>query len=131
MRLSPHFTLSEMTKTSHPELQDLPTNEQIAHLVYLCATVLEPLREKIGRPLVVNSGYRSKALNKAVGGVANSYHLEGLAADLRCSNVGDAHVLLAHLKTIPCVDLALLERAGNAVWVHVQTSYTPRRRIVH
>ena len=120
-----------MTKTSHPELQDLPTNEQIAHLVYLCATVLEPLREKIGRPLVVNSGYRSKALNKAVGGVANSYHLEGLAADLRCSNMGEAHVLLAHLKKISCVDLALLERAGNAVWVHVQTSYTPRRRIVH
>lgn len=130
MRLSPHFTLSEMTKTSHPELQDMPTNEQIGHLVYLCALVLEPLREKVGRPLVVNSGYRSKALNKKVGGVANSYHKEGLAADLRCKNVSEARVLLAHLKKIPDVDLAMLERAGNATWVHVQTSYTPRRRII-
>lgn len=130
MKLSPHFTLSELTKTSHPELQDTPTNEQIGHLVYLCALVLEPLREMIGRPLLINSGYRSKALNKKVGGVTHSYHLDGLAADLRCQNTAEARELLAHLKKIPTVDLAMLERAGNAVWVHVQTSYTPRRRIL-
>lgn len=130
MKLSPHFTLNEMTKTAYPALQDMPTNETIAHMVYLCALVLEPLRERLAKPVVINSGYRSTALNKRVGGVSNSYHLQGFAADLRCKSEADAKEILACLTNIPDVDLALLERKGNSVWVHVQTSYTPRRRIL-
>lgn len=117
-----------MTTTTHPELQDAPSVETIRNLVYLCAVVLEPLREKIKRPVIINSGYRSARLNKAVGGVSNSYHLRGLAADIRCENVGHARLVLACLREIPQVDLAMLETAST-IWVHVQTSFTPRHLI--
>lgn len=50
----------------------------------LAETVLQPLRDAVGRPLHVNSGYRCDALNRAVGGVATSQHVKGEAADIRC-----------------------------------------------
>lgn len=128
MNLTPHFTLSEMTATTYPELQDTPSPEAIASLVYLCAMVLEPLREKWGKPIHINSGYRSKSLNNRVGGVANSYHLKGLAADIRVQHENEAKQLLNVLKTLKHVDVALIERLRNSVWVHVQTSFTPRRK---
>ena len=54
------------------------------NLVSLVGEVLEPVRERLGRPIIVNSGYRCPIHNAAVGGVANSQHLRGEAADLHC-----------------------------------------------
>lgn len=130
MKLSPHFTLEELTRTSYARLQDEPSLQVVANLTYLCALVLEPFREKLGKPVAINSGYRSKAVNAAVGGVSDSYHLRGLAADIRCSGLSDGREKLALLKDIEKVDLAMLERKGRSVWVHVQTSHTPRRRVI-
>lgn len=129
MKLSPHFTLREMTATSYPQLQDKPSTQAVVNMVYLCACVLEPLRERAGHALLINSGYRSAKLNDRVGGVANSYHLRGLAADLRCLTEADAIELRAYCKDIPACDLALVERKGKAVWLHVQTTIErqPRR----
>ena len=128
MKLSPHFTLAEMTTTSHPELQDEPSVEIIINLVYLCAVVLEPLRKMLGYPVRINSGYRSARLNKAVGGVPNSYHLTGRAADIFCKNLVEARLNLTCLRDIPQVDLAMIEKKLG-FWVHVQTSDTPRHII--
>lgn len=129
MKLSPHFTLREMTATAYPSLQETPSVQAVVNMVYLCACLLEPLRAKAGRPLLINSGFRSAKLNKKVGGVANSYHLKGLAADIRCASEGDAKELLMYCKDIPACDLALLERKGKSVWLHVQTTIErqPRR----
>lgn len=69
MRLSKNFTLEELMATSHGKLQDMPTGEVILNLTFLCARVLQPLRDAIGRPVYINSGYRSKRLNARVGGV--------------------------------------------------------------
>lgn len=128
MKLSPHFTLQELTTTSHPDLQDEPSVEVIINLVYLCAVVLEPLRKMIGHPVRINSGYRSARLNKEVGGVPNSYHLTGRAADIFCKSLGDARLILVCLRDIPQVDLAMIEKK-RGFWVHVQTSDTPRHII--
>ena len=56
------------------------------NLMALVENVLEPAREKLGLPIIVNSGYRCERHNKAVGGVANSQHLRGEAADIRCAD---------------------------------------------
>lgn len=128
MKLSPHFTLAEMTTTSHPDLQDSPSVEVIINLVYLCAVILEPLRKMLGRPVRINSGYRSARLNKEVGGVPNSYHLTGRAADIFCKNLGEARLILTCLRDIPQVDLAMIEKKSG-FWVHVQTSDAPRHII--
>ena len=128
MKLSPHFQLFELTTTSHPELQDEPSVEVIINLVYLCAVVLEPLRKMLGRAVHINSGYRSARLNRAVGGVPNSYHLTGRAADIFCKNLGEARLILTCLRDIPQVDLAMIEKK-RGFWVHVQTSDAPRHII--
>lgn len=128
MKLSPHFTLQEMTATNHPALQDEPSVQVIINLVYLCAVVLEPLRKMLGHPVRINSGYRSVRLNKEVGGVPNSYHLTGRAADIFCKSLGDARLILVYLRDIPQVDLAMIEKK-RGFWVHVQTSENPRHII--
>ena len=110
--------------TSHGKLQDMPTGEVILNLTFLCARVLQPLRDAIGRPVYINSGYRSKRLNARVGGVPNSYHLRGLAADIHVDNDEHAKVLFDILKQNKYVDLVLKE----ARWLHVQTRTDGRQR---
>ena len=82
-KLSEHFTLGEMTKSSsHPEVYNIPSNEAIANLKRVCGW-LEVLRKRYGGPIIINSGYRSPQLNKKIGGVPTSNHLTGCAADIR------------------------------------------------
>ena len=129
-RLSKNFTLEELVATSHPRLQDTPTLAVIQNLQRLCVLVLQPLRDAIGRPVYINSGYRSKRLNKRVGGVPNSRHLQGKAADIHCDNLDYAKVIFDILKQNKYVDKAIIERrrpspnpsrkGGGSVWVHVQ-----------
>ena len=120
-RLSPNFTLAEMVATSHRKLQDTPTLDVIQNLQKLCVLVLQPLRDTVGAPVYINSGYRSKRLNAKVGGVPNSRHLLGKAADIHCDNLAYAKVIFDILKQNPNVGKVLIEAKGRSVWVHVQT----------
>ena len=79
--LSPHFTLSELTETSR-DLPNVPTAEDVERLRALCVAVLEPVRALLAVPLRVNSGYRSPAVNAAIGGAKTSQHMRGEAADV-------------------------------------------------
>ena len=81
MKLGRYFSLEEMTKTS-TGLKNKPNRQEVVNLTRLVALVLDPLRSDCG-PLRVTSGYRSTEVNKAVGGVATSYHRDGLAADIQ------------------------------------------------
>lgn len=86
MRLSSHFTLEEMTRSDYAASHNLPNqpgHDELVRLQFLALNVLEPLREAWGAPIIVNSGYRSEAVNRGVGGTANSQHLRGMAADIR------------------------------------------------
>ena len=120
LKLSQNFTLAELVATSHPRLQDTPTLAVIQNLQKLCVLVLQPLRDAIGRPVYINSGYRSKRLNARVGGVLNSRHLQGKAADIHCDNLEYAKVIFDILKQNPNVDKAIIEQKGRSTWVHVQ-----------
>lgn len=82
MRLSPNFTLEELTRSaSHPEIRNVPDMAQLRNLVLLCVRILQPLRDAIGRPVRITSGFRCPKLNKAVGGATTSRHLTGQAAE--------------------------------------------------
>ena len=130
MKLSRNFTLAEMVATSHRKLQDTPTLDVIQNLQKLCVHVLQPLRDAIGRPVYITSGYRSAKLNARVGGVKNSYHLRGLAADIHVDNEEHAKVIFEILKKNPYVGKVLKEptpnpslkgRGQKTRWIHVQT----------
>lgn len=80
-----YFTITELTKSATATKQGIdntPSAEVTANLTALVDKVLDPLREIYGKPIYVSSGYRCPKLNKAVGGVSNSQHLKGEAADL-------------------------------------------------
>ena len=96
-RLSPHFTLGEMCKTSAKTADgNIPSHVHIENLKRLCGW-LEMLRSEWNKrygegddPIVINSGYRSEAVNKAVGGAKGSNHLTGCAADIRVAGMEQA-----------------------------------------
>ena len=88
MSLSPHFTLGEFTKSSYPEVYNIPSHVAIENMKRVCGW-LEALRQAQG-PIVINSGYRSPQLNKRVEGVATSNHVTGCAVDIRCSGIEQA-----------------------------------------
>ena len=86
-QLSEHFTLEELTHTDHRELDNEPNESERANLVRL-AVFLEQVKELLGgKPIMVNSAFRSKAVNDAVGSKDTSQHRIGCAADIRVPGV--------------------------------------------
>ena len=80
-----HFTIEELYASATAKakgIDNTPNIQQMINLVYLAAYVLEPLRMAMDEPIKIGSGFRCQKLNKAVGGVYNSQHLKGQAADL-------------------------------------------------
>ena len=83
MNLTNNFTLEELTHTDHRELDNTPNSDEIANLIRL-ALVLEQVKYTLGgKPIMVNSAFRSKAVNDAVGSKDTSQHRRGCAADIR------------------------------------------------
>ena len=117
--LSEHFTLAELTVSQtalRKGIDNTPPPPVIAALTALCGNVLEPIRKHFG-PVVVSSGYRSPALNKAIGGSASSDHCHGRAADFTVPGALDIDVaqwVMRHLR----YDQLILEFPPQG-WVHV------------
>lgn len=138
-KLSPHFTVGEMLRSGtairlgiknvpeeHPE--DGLTNEEVVeNLRQLAVKVLEPLRQRVGR-VIVTSGYRCQALNRAVGGVATSQHLCGQAADIHVTGNEMCRKYARIIRQLTPFDQLILEPAGSLQkrWIHV--SYRPKGR---
>ena len=131
LRLSPHFTLGELCKTSAKTADgNIPSHVHIENLKRLCGW-LEMLRDEWNRrygegddPIIINSGYRSEAVNKAVGGVKGSNHLTGCAADIRVAGMEQAlryAVILLDIsdESREDFDELLLERSPRGTyWLH-------------
>ena len=83
MNLSRHFTLDELTFTDHREFDNTPNEKEMQNLVRL-ANFMEKVRDFLGHPIIVNSAFRSKAVNDAVGSKDTSQHRLGCAMDFRC-----------------------------------------------
>ena len=97
VRLSQHFKLSEfLNLRKYPE--NIPTMQAVANLTYGCHLLLEPAR-LIAGPIIINSGFRCESVNKAVGGVRNSQHLKGQAADVRTQDPARFKLLVDFLKS--------------------------------
>ena len=88
-KLSEYFSLGELTKTNVKGISNVPPHAAVLNLKNLCENWLEPLRQAQG-PIVINSGYRSEAVNKAIGGVKGSNHLTGCAVDIRVTGIEQA-----------------------------------------
>lgn len=97
MKLTENFNLEEFTRSNTAianGIDNIPNGQQVENLRILCARVLQPLRAAYNEPFFINSGFRCPELNKAVGGVPTSQHLEGKASDVR---VNEPRKLLASL----------------------------------
>ena len=134
MKLTKNFTLNEMCRSNTARLRGLPNvpnAEQIKNLQKLCENVLQPLRDYLGEAVVINSGFRSQAVNMAVGGAKNSQHVLGEAADIRCKDLAYAKRIYTWIMDNLEFDQLILERKGRAVWVHVSfTTSRPNRQMV-
>ena len=122
-----HFTIEELCRSDTARsrgIDNTPTEEVTRNLTELVDNVLDPLREWYGKPIRVNSGYRCPALNKAVGGVANSQHLTGQAADIDVNDRAENRRLMKHIEDNLDFDQLIWENGG--AWVHV--SYRPDGR---
>lgn len=113
MRISKHFTLEEMCHTSQP-FDNTPSVQQVINLCFGVNNILEPLRNLLEKPIIINSGFRSEKVNKAVGGVPKSQHLQGLAADIRVCPADIPRVFYI-LKTLKHCDQVL----GGKSFIHV------------
>lgn len=139
MKLTEHFTLEEMTDSETAKLKNIPNEpdeKQIENLKMLCEKVLEPIRQEIKMPIQINSGFRSRKLNKAIGGVEKivdgkvviSQHCKGEAADTEAIGLTPARFYerIKHMvksKRIE-VDQCILEMDS---WVHLSYKKTKNR----
>lgn len=126
MQLSKNFSLAELTlsqEAARSGIRNVPSHDQTLALVALCQNVLQPLRDRIRRPIVVTSGFRSVSVNRRIGGSQASQHCEGEAADFIVPGLELKNVvqLIQHME-LP-FDQLILEFDR---WIHV--SYGPRHR---
>ena len=125
IKLSKHFLLREfLNLKKHPE--NIPTMQVVANLTYGCLMLLEPARAIVG-PIIINSGFRSEAVNRKVGGVKNSQHLIGQAADIRPKDPAQFSALVAFFKNWEYTDQLLTA----STWLHISWNpySTPRHYI--
>jgi len=151
MKLSQHFTLGELTKTSyHTSDGNIPSHVAIENLRRLCVEWLELLRERYNlslgpgpsdRCVIINSGYRSEEVNMKCGGAKGSNHLTGCAVDIRCDGpeqmIRYAAILLdiadekSHNRDRPLCenfDELILEKRGTTYWIHFAVRPSDNRR---
>ena len=138
INLSEHFTLRELCKT-RTGIENVPNEAQVENLKRLCQW-LEQLRRRWNNlygegddPIIINSGFRSQEVNKAVGGVATSNHLTGCAVDIRCIGMEQALRYAAILLDISDLnnedfDELLIEQKAHVVWIHFAVRPSGNRR---
>lgn len=128
-----YFTINELCKSSTATqmgIDNTPNSEIVSNLEQLVDNILDPLREKYGSPIKVNSGYRCEKLNKAVGGSKTSQHRYGLAADITTgSKLRNKQLfILAQQMNLP-FDQLIDEKTYS--WIHISFSKEPRKQVLH
>lgn len=132
MNLSPHFTLAELTASptaARLGIRNVAPPAIVEALRLVCVNVLEPVRAHFGRPVTINSGYRSQAVNKAVKGASSSQHVRGEAVDYEIPGVSNGDVaawVRAHLQFDQLILEAYTPGQPSSGWVH--TSWKPSAR---
>ena len=134
MKLSEHFTLGELTKTKYQTSDgNIPSHVVIENLKRLC-TWLEELRRRYNEPIIINSGYRSPAVNKLAGGSNTSNHLTGCAVDIRTYGIEQAMryaVILmdyADDSNLDFDELLIEKNRQGTIWLHFAVRPKDNRR---
>jgi len=128
MNLTQHFTLAELTHTDHREFDNIPNGLETQKLIRL-ANFLEQVKELLGgRPVMINSAFRSKAVNDAVGSKDSSQHRLGCAADIRVPGMTPNEIVGVLIDSDLPYDQVIREFDA---WVHVsipnQVEIKPRK----
>jgi len=129
MKLSIHFTLEELTHSQTADRKGLDNTPNAVALNNLTITAcnLEKVRELLGHPIIISSGYRSPAVNRAVGGVATSAHTQGWAVDFICPAFGTPKQIVDAIKAAGVkVDQCIEE----GTWVHISFAPTYRNQFL-
>lgn len=124
MQLTKNFTLEELVATK-TGVENKPTKEIINNLRNLAEKVLQPARDKYGKSITINSGYRSKLVNSKVGGSIKSSHLTGEAADITTGNKEQNRILFAIIETLE-FDQLIDEK--DMSWIHVSYKASGNRK---
>ena len=121
MNLTPSFTLEELTHTDHREFDNVPNEDELANL-YRLADFLEQVKALLGgKPIIVNSAFRSAEVNKAVGSSDKSQHRRGCAADIRVPGMTPDEVVKAIVGSDLPYDQVIREFDR---WTHVSIANT-------
>ena len=126
-----YFTINELTKSStalSKGINNTPTKDIENKLIQLVNKVLDPLREWYKKPIVVTSGYRCPALNKAVKGAVSSQHMKGEAADIKSTSISENKKLFDYIKNNLDFDQLIWEYGGK--WIHVSYKSNGNRKQV-
>lgn len=130
MNLSLYFTLDEMTASqtaTRANINNTPTGEALETLKFT-ALQMDKVRQHLGKPVFVSSGYRSPQVNRMVGGVASSQHTKGEAVDFTCPNFGTPREVVKSLKSSGIdFDQLILEFDR---WVHISFTRNSNRKQV-
>lgn len=131
-----YFTIEELSRSvtaSRRGIDNTPSPDAEARLVALIGNLLDPLRAKWGAPIRVNSGFRSPALNRLVGGSATSQHMKGAAADITAGSREKNRKLFGLIQEwgLP-FDQLIWEKGSGAGpdWIHVSWSARNRRQVL-
>ena len=125
-----YFTNNELTDSETAKrlrIKNEPTKEQWINLFAIRDNVLNPLREKFGKPIRITSGFRSPELNKSVGGKPTSQHTKGEAVDITAVNKADNKELFELCKTL---DFDQLIDESNLTWIHISYKLPNRKQIL-
>ena len=125
-----NFTFKELVKTD-TGLDNMPNDMNVIHNLVRLSEFLQIIRNELHLPIIVNSGYRSKEVNEAVGGVLSSYHVKGLAADIKCADM-DKLLTILHSHLMDIDQLGIYYNKNTQLWFHVglaEDGKVPRTQI--
>lgn len=128
-----YFTIKELCnsdKAKEYKINNTPNSVIIRHLNLLVHFILDPLREKYGKPIIVSSGYRCEELNKLLNGSKTSQHKKGLAADITAGSISENKKLFNLIIKLNLPFDQLIDEK-NYQWIHVSYSSKPRKQILH
>ena len=129
--MTPHFTLAELTATSHREFDNTPNEKELANLQKL-AEFLEQVKTALdGKPVIITSGYRSKPVNDSVGSSDKSQHRTGCAADFKVPSMTPDQVVRTIIAAGLPYDQIIREFSDPVAgggWTHISISDTPRKQ---
>ena len=125
-----NFTFSELIKTD-TGIDNTPSDMNVLSNICRLAAFLQTVRNELHLPIIVNSAYRSPEVNAKVGGVLSSYHVKGLAADIKCADM-DKLLAVLHSHLMDIDQLGIYYNKNTQLWFHVglaEDGKVPRTQI--